>query len=315
MSPRDLDRAVPTWRLKASAAGNLQCKGTTMEPVRPVSSRDTPGSAAVRSGRVRYCIVPAGLAPRLGESLRLWFVDDLDVEVVLDRRRVRRARGLGAREPLVLPAAARLYRRELVMALLPSYDERDAPASLLARVADGQRTAFDELYLRYRLPFYTRLRSALRDDHEAEDLTHAVLLKVEKALRGGGYRGQPLKRWLLAVERNALRDHLRKHRRIVVCDPQEVARRRESEGGVRDAPVVHWLSEARLREQFDRLGEREQHVLMLSFVGGLTPAEIALALGSTSNSVSSSKSQAIKRLRRQLHYEPESPGRSRARAY
>ena len=68
------------------------------------------------------------------------------------------------------------------------------------------------LYLRYSDNVYGYLRSIVRDDSEAEDLTQHVFMKLVTVIVKYNDRGVPFSGWLLRLARNVALDHLRRRR-------------------------------------------------------------------------------------------------------
>ena len=84
----------------------------------------------------------------------------------------------------------------------------------IARAKEGDRDALRLLYVRYSENVYGYVRSIVRDEKEAEDLTQHVFLKLMSAICKYDDRGVPFSAWLLRLARNAALDHLRRRRAI-----------------------------------------------------------------------------------------------------
>lgn len=219
-----------------------------------------------RRRRVVYCLVPSDLAPKLHEALREHFIEEPDVQVVVERREADRRRVAERRveegeapgdeerravehpagrrveerrapqaaiEPLPLPRRARRYAERL--RFVESHEpvgqrERDAEGTRLAlRAQAGDPDAFSELYRRYFDPVFTYLRAALKDTHEAEDRTQQVFTKVLEALRKYKVKeGTPFRAWLFRIARNEAISHLRKQGHLEIEPPEEIERRQEA---------------------------------------------------------------------------------------
>ena len=83
----------------------------------------------------------------------------------------------------------------------------------IARAKEGDRDAVRVLYLRYSDNVYGYVRSIVRDDREAEDLTQHVFMKLVTVIVKYNDRGVPFSGWLLRLARNVALDHLRRRRR------------------------------------------------------------------------------------------------------
>ncbi len=82
------------------------------------------------------------------------------------------------------------------------------------RAKEGDREALRLLYVRYSDNVYGYVRSIVRDDKEAEDLTQHVFMKLMTVIVKYDDRGVPFSGWLLRLARNAALDHLRRRRAI-----------------------------------------------------------------------------------------------------
>src|SRR5579863_2940238 len=85
------------------------------------------------------------------------------------------------------------------------------------RAQAGDADAVRVLYLRYKDNVYGYVLSFVRDQHEAEDITQHVFLKLMSVIHK--YRAQdvPFTSWLLQVARNVALDYMRR-RRSLLCD-------------------------------------------------------------------------------------------------
>src|ERR1700758_759172 len=82
----------------------------------------------------------------------------------------------------------------------------------VARAKEGDSEAVRFLYVRYSHNVYGYVRSILRDDHEAEDVTQHVFAKLMTSVVKYDDRGVPFFAWLLRLARNVAIDHLRANR-------------------------------------------------------------------------------------------------------
>jgi RNA polymerase sigma-70 factor (ECF subfamily) len=146
----------------------------------------------------------------------------------------------------------------------------------IARAKEGDRDALRLLYVRYSENVYGYVRSIVRDEKEAEDLTQHVFLKLMTAICKYDDRGVPFSAWLLRLARNAALDHLRRRR----ATPAE-----EVYGA--DVHVDEdSLDRARsLRAALDTLPEEQRNVVVMRHVIGLTPLEIADKMGRSESSI------------------------------
>jgi RNA polymerase sigma-70 factor (ECF subfamily) len=146
----------------------------------------------------------------------------------------------------------------------------------IPRAKEGDREALRLLYVRYSNNVYGYIRSIVRDDKEAEDLTQHVFMKLMTVIVKYDDRGVPFSGWLLRLARNAALDHLRRRRAIPSEEVYSANNHRDEDE----------LDSARsLRIAFAALPEEQRNVVMMRHVIGLTPPEIAAQMGRSESSI------------------------------
>jgi RNA polymerase sigma-70 factor (ECF subfamily) len=149
-------------------------------------------------------------------------------------------------------------------------------AQAVTRAKAGDQEALRFLYVSYADNVYGYVRSIVRDDYEAEDVTQHVFAKLMTVLVKYDERGVPFFAWLLRLAHNAAIDHLRTRR----ATPAE-----EVFGAdVRDDDASIDRSQ-NLREALRSLPDEQRSVVVLRHVVGLTPGEIASAMGRSESSI------------------------------
>ena len=104
-----------------------------------------------------------------------------------------------------------------------SEQTREKTRLAVARAKEGDRDALRYLYVSYSHNVYGYVRSIVRDEHEAEDVTQHVFAKLMTAIVKYDDRGIPFFAWLLRFARNLAIDHLRANRLTpteTVLDPE-----------------------------------------------------------------------------------------------
>lgn len=270
-----------------------------------------------------YCIVPRELAPKLLEPLRRHFIHSLEVEVVVERRAAERRtesgrrnvqRGVGeaerrrirhtagrrvadrrvqtlAVEIAELPRKARAHQDRLVFIerLEPSQieaEDRDT-SRLVLRFQAGDEGVFNTLYMRYFDRVYSHLRIVLRDEHEAEDATQEVFVRVLKGLADYELRSAvPFRGWMFSIVRNYGHDLLVRRNRVQVEEPSKIEQRRECvDPASVDMSPLDWLTDRELVMLIERMPIAQRQVLVLRYMMQLRNTEIAEVLGRSPDSI------------------------------
>ncbi len=118
------------------------------------------------------------------------------------------------------------------------------------------------LYIRYKDNVYGYVLSILRDQHEAEDVTQHVFLKLMSVIHKYQPREVPFTSWMLRVARNVAVDHLRQRRPMPVEEVYEPSQQADDSGRDR-----RWGIEQALEE----LPEDQRGVVVLRHLVGLSP--------------------------------------------
>jgi RNA polymerase sigma-70 factor (ECF subfamily) len=160
-----------------------------------------------------------------------------------------------------------------------------------ARAKEGDRDALRLLYVRYSENVYGYVRSIVRDEKEAEDLTQHVFLKLITAICKYDDRGVPFSAWLLRLARNAALDHLRRRR----ATPAE-----EVYGADTHIDEDSQDRARSLRAALDTLPEEQRNVVVMRHVIGLTPLEIADKMGRSESSIHGLHHRGRKALQQEL---------------
>jgi RNA polymerase sigma-70 factor, ECF subfamily len=160
----------------------------------------------------------------------------------------------------------------------------------VARAKEGDHDALRFLYVSYSHNVYGYVRSIVRDDHEAEDVTQHVFAKLMTAIVKYDDRGLPFFAWLLRMARNVAIDHLRANRLLPteeVLDP--------------NATAGHDLDHAEtVREALATLPDEQRQVVLLRHVIGLTPGEIADRMDRSEASIHGLHHRGRRALQREL---------------
>jgi RNA polymerase sigma-70 factor (ECF subfamily) len=163
--------------------------------------------------------------------------------------------------------------------------------SAVSRAKAGDSDAIRVLYLRYKDNVYGYVLSFVRDQHEAEDITQQVFLKLMSAIHKYEAREVPFTSWLLRVARNVALDYMRR-RRAVLCDEVYDATHQSDQSG---EDLRRGLEQA-----LESLPEDQRNVIVLRHLVGFAPGEIASQMGRTESSIHGLHHRARRSLQREL---------------
>jgi RNA polymerase sigma-70 factor, ECF subfamily len=176
-------------------------------------------------------------------------------------------------------------------------ETREKTRLAVARAKEGDQDALRFLYISYSNNIYGYVRSIVRDDHEAEDVTQHVFAKLMTTIGKYNDRGVPFVAWLLRIAHNVAIDHLRANRLTpteTVVDP--------------GAPSDVDLDQAEaLRSALAALPDEQREVVLLRHVVGLTPREIAIRMGRTEGSIHGLHHRGRRALQRELRLMESTP--------
>jgi RNA polymerase sigma-70 factor (ECF subfamily) len=176
--------------------------------------------------------------------------------------------------------------------LEPSPGGEELVLAAVARAKDGDADALRYLYLRYADNVYGYVCSIVRDEYEAEDVTQHIFAKLLTSLARYQPRVVPFSAWILRVAHNAAIDHVRARRPVPVEDVLAADAPDERDGGRERF--------ADLRLALAALPEEQRDVIVLRFLVGLTPGEVAERMGRTEDAVHGLQHRGRRRLRNEM---------------
>jgi RNA polymerase sigma-70 factor, ECF subfamily len=180
-------------------------------------------------------------------------------------------------------------------------DDTDSDPRLrrvIAAARRGDEGALQYLYLRYKDNVYGYVCSIVRDEHDAEDVTQQVFMKLMRSICRYEPRGVPFSAWILRVARNVALDHLRAKRLVPVEEVRDPNAGEEEQGLPHHSP---------LRAALDELPEDQRRVLVMRHVVGLAPGEIAALEDRTEASVHGLHHRGRRALQRTLQEQGAAP--------
>jgi RNA polymerase sigma-70 factor (ECF subfamily) len=163
-------------------------------------------------------------------------------------------------------------------------EQNTDPNLLVERAQNGDADAFGELYRLHAPAVFRFLFAHLSDRMDAEDLTVEVFFKVWRSLPNFRQQGVPFIAYLFRIARNTLIDQYRrsKHDHQMVPLEESVILDRHQDPG--EAAFSN-MERQEIRNLLDQLPEDQRNVLVLRFLGGLSPNETAEVMGKSSGAV------------------------------
>jgi RNA polymerase sigma-70 factor (ECF subfamily) len=144
---------------------------------------------------------------------------------------------------------------------------------LVTRAQGGDRTAFDDLYMRYYRRLYRFCLRRLHDSHEAEDVAQEAFARAWRALPsfGGDRRFYP---WLSVIASHLCTDVLRRRNRSTPVAEFHQSNVASTEDGGEELMVAAVDSDL-VAKAFTRLSDRHQRILHLREGSGWSYQRIA----------------------------------------
>lgn len=150
-------------------------------------------------------------------------------------------------------------------------DEETADDALLARVADGDRSAMRVLYLRHAQSAQRFVQSRLRDQFEVSDVVQSAMLEVWRT--AGRFQGRSsVRSWILSIARNKMIDHIRKDARTELSEPDDTV---PDDAPTAEVVIANAQDAARVRACVDELNAQQRAAIHLAFFEDLSYGEIA----------------------------------------
>jgi RNA polymerase sigma-70 factor (ECF subfamily) len=165
------------------------------------------------------------------------------------------------------------------------------------RAKRGDQEALRLLYVSYCNNVYGYVRSIVRDDYEAEDITQHVFAKLITHLGRYNERGVPFFAWLIRLAHNVAIDHMRAHRLTPVETVIHPDVRCDTD--LDRAPSV--------KQALSALPSEQREVIVLRHVIGLSPREVAERMGRTESSIHGLHHRGRRALRRELVQHDSAP--------
>ncbi len=184
--------------------------------------------------------------------------------------------------------------------------EREVPDELLmARYAEGDADAFDQLFGRYEPRAYAYFLKRTGSPERSQDLYQELFLRIHRA-RDRYDAQRPFAPWLFQIaQRLLVDDHRRAYRAYEV--PIEDPERQSEQAGSEELASEREL----LGQALDTLSAEERYVLVSSKLEGVAYPELARQLGKSVEAVRKTASRTLQRLRAAAILSASLPSESR----
>ena len=173
--------------------------------------------------------------------------------------------------------------------------EHAATWALVRAAQQGDGEAFGALYDRYVDAVYRFVYYRVNDRALAEDFTSETFLRALRRIASINYQGRDIGAWFITIARNIVFDHAKSARYRLELTTGDII-----EGGDVDAGpeylVLANLTNARLMEAVNTLGDEQKECIVLRFLNGLSVAETATVMGKNDGAIKALQHRAVKRL-------------------
>ncbi len=160
------------------------------------------------------------------------------------------------------------------------------PRNLLAKVANKDSGAFQQLYDEFANRVFRYALTILHDRHLAEEIAQETMIAVWNGAHRFAGRSKP-STWIFGIARNQALTLLRKEKKAEKLPEQNL---------VQADPSKHILEREHMSKALEKLSSDHREVVYLTFYEGLSYGEIAEILGIPPGTVKSRMFHAKRKL-------------------
>lgn len=169
----------------------------------------------------------------------------------------------------------------------------DSEHELIVRAQNGDAEAFGDLYENYLDTIYRYVYYRLHNHQDAEDLTEIVFLKAWQKISNYSIGKTPFVAWLYRIAHNSVIDHYRTRKETLPLNEQLPI---SDEKMSLEEHILSKEEKRTLSKAIGHLSPLHQHVLVLRFISGLKPSEVADVLDRNVGAVRVLQHRALKAL-------------------
>ncbi|WP_195983442.1 RNA polymerase sigma factor [Clostridium sp. D33t1_170424_F3] len=166
--------------------------------------------------------------------------------------------------------------------------------TLMREVANGDRTAFEELYRMTQNSVYCYLLSIVKSHSTAEDLMQDTYLSIRKSIQHYIPQGKPLA-WIFTIAKNLAYMELRR------VQKQETSDFSDEENQIGVDVISSTVDNLVLKKALEILNEQERKIVLLHVTQGFKFREVSSLLAIPLGTVLSCYNRAIKKLNKAVN--------------
>lgn len=170
--------------------------------------------------------------------------------------------------------------------------------SCIQQIRCGDKTGLRKIYDEYGKIIYSVMLTAVKNSHDAEDLTSDFFLKLWDKLADAYKSGGGHKRWLTVTAHNMAVDFLRRKNRVqLVSDENEEGLPEPVSNDDTESTVIGSMS---VKEALEKLSDDEREIVNLKLFADLTFKDIAYTLDKPIGTVAWKYRSAVSKLRKYI---------------
>jgi RNA polymerase sigma-70 factor (ECF subfamily) len=173
--------------------------------------------------------------------------------------------------------------------------EHAAVWSLVQAAQQGDGEAFGKLYDQYVDGVFRFIYYRVNDRALAEDFTSETFLRALRRISSINYQGRDIGAWFITIARNIVFDHTKSARFRMELTTGDLIEGSDVDAGPEYAVLTN-LTNTRLLEAVNSLGEEQKECIVLRFLNGLSVAETASVMGKNDGAIKALQHRAVKRL-------------------
>jgi RNA polymerase sigma-70 factor (ECF subfamily) len=129
----------------------------------------------------------------------------------------------------------------------------------------------------------------------AEDFTSETFLRALRRISTINYQGRDIGAWFMTIARNIVFDHTKSARFRLEMTTGDLIEGDDRVASTESAVLTH-LTNERLMQALNTLGDEQKECLVLRFLHGLSVAETAEVMGKNDGAIKALQHRAVKRL-------------------